>query len=98
MGLADWFSTFCGNLQISDGGTISSRYKAITRRLNKDFWDTESETCHSLYVGICPRNDESAGKRRSIRLRQGAPWLKPTLVQAAWSATRGWRIPEIMQR
>ena len=37
MGLADWFSTFCGNLQIPDDGTISSRYKAITRRLNTDF-------------------------------------------------------------
>ena len=35
---------------------------------------------------ICPRNDESAGKRRSNRLRKGAPWLKTTLVQAAWAA------------
>jgi len=61
MGLADWFSTFCGNLQISDGGTISSRYKAITRRLNKDFWDTESETCHSLYVGSYGRNTAIQG-------------------------------------
>lgn len=38
------------------------------------------------WAGMCPRNDESAGKRRSNRLRKGAPWLKPTLVQAAWSA------------
>lgn len=37
---------------------------------------------------ICPRNDESAGKRRSTRTRKGAPWLKATLVQAAWSAVR----------
>jgi transposase len=35
---------------------------------------------------ICPRNDESAGKRRSNRLRKGAPWLKTTLVQSAWAA------------
>ena len=61
MGLADWFSTFCGNLQISDGGTISTRYKAITRRLNKDFWDTESETSHSLYVGSYGRNTAIQG-------------------------------------
>jgi transposase len=40
------------------------------------------------WVGLCPRNDESAGKRRSTRLRQGAPWLKTTLTQAAWSAAR----------
>jgi len=40
------------------------------------------------WAGLCPRNDESAGKRRSTRLRQGAPWLKTTLVQSAWSAAR----------
>lgn len=37
---------------------------------------------------LCPRNDESAGKRRSTRIRKGAPWLKATLVQAAWAAVR----------
>jgi len=40
------------------------------------------------WAGLCPRNDESAGKRRSTRVRKGAPWLKPTLVQAAWAAAR----------
>jgi hypothetical protein len=38
------------------------------------------------WAGICPRNDESAGKRRSNRLRNGAPWLKTALVQCAWAA------------
>ena len=37
---------------------------------------------------ICPRNDESAGKRRSSRIRTGSPWLKTTLVQCAWAAAR----------
>jgi transposase len=37
---------------------------------------------------MCPRNDESAGKRRSTRLRRGGKWLKTTLVQAAWSAVK----------
>jgi transposase len=37
---------------------------------------------------ICPRNDESAGKRRSTRIRKGSPWLKTTLIQCAWAATR----------
>ena len=40
------------------------------------------------WAGLCPRNDESAGKRRSTRLRKGAPWLKTTLVQCAWAAIR----------
>jgi hypothetical protein len=56
MGLADWFSTFCSNLQVQDGGTISSRYRTITQRLNTDFWDTLSDTSHSLYVGSYGRN------------------------------------------
>ena len=38
--------------------------------------------------GLCPRNDESAGKRRSTKLRKGAPWLKTLLVQTAWCAAR----------
>jgi len=40
------------------------------------------------WAGLCPRNDESAGKRRSTRVRPGAPWLKTTLVTAAWAAVR----------
>ena len=40
------------------------------------------------WVGLCPRMDESAGKRRSTRIRHGAPWLKTVLVQAAWAASR----------
>jgi transposase len=40
------------------------------------------------WAGLCPRLDESAGKRRSTRTRPGAPWLKTTLVQIAWPAAR----------
>ena len=40
MGLANWFSTFCSNIQVQNSGIISTRYKNITRRLNTDFWDT----------------------------------------------------------
>jgi transposase len=40
------------------------------------------------WSGLCPRSDESAGKRRSTRVRKGAPWLKTALVTAAWAAVR----------
>ena len=40
------------------------------------------------WAGFCPKNDESAGKRRSTRLKKGAPWLKTVLVQCAWAAIR----------
>jgi transposase len=40
------------------------------------------------WAGLCPKMDESAGKRRSTKVRKGAPWLKTTLVTAAWAAAR----------
>lgn len=40
------------------------------------------------WAGLCPRNDESAGKRRSTRVRKSGTWLKTILVTAAWAAVR----------
>jgi transposase len=40
------------------------------------------------WAGLCPGHNESAGKRKSARLRKGAPWLKTMLVQCAWAAKR----------
>jgi transposase len=47
-------------------------------------------THHHLvsWACLCPRLDESAGKRKSTRTRKGACWLKTVLVQAAWAAVR----------
>ena len=40
------------------------------------------------WVGMCPGNDESAGKRRSGRTTKGNKWLRVILVQCAWAASR----------
>jgi hypothetical protein len=40
------------------------------------------------WAGLCPGQNESAGKRKRTRLRKGAPWLKTMLVQCAWAAQR----------
>ncbi len=40
------------------------------------------------WAGLCPKNDESAGKQRSRRLRRGNRWLKTATVQVAWAAAR----------
>jgi transposase len=40
------------------------------------------------WAGLCPGNDQSAGKRRSTRMKKGASWLKTTLVQCGWAASR----------
>jgi transposase len=40
------------------------------------------------WAKLCPGNDESAGKRRSGRTGKGSRWLRATMVEAAWSASR----------
>jgi hypothetical protein len=59
--LADWFKTFCDKLIVQSETTISTRYRNITQRLNTDFWNTESDAAHSLYVGSYGRNTAVEG-------------------------------------
>lgn len=40
------------------------------------------------WVGLCPGNNESAGKKKSTRITQGNIHLKSVLCQCAWGATR----------
>ena len=40
------------------------------------------------WAGLCPGNNESAGKHKSTKTRSGNPWLTSALVEAAWSAVR----------
>ena len=40
------------------------------------------------WAGLCPGNNESAGKRLSGTMRDGNKWLRRALCQAAWAVTR----------
>jgi len=40
------------------------------------------------WAGMCPGNNESAGKRRNGRTRKGSPWLRHALIEAAHGAAR----------
>ena len=40
------------------------------------------------WAGMCPGNNQSAGKRKSGRMTQGNKWLKRTLNQTAWAGSR----------
>ncbi len=42
----------------------------------------------AAWAGVCPGNNESAGKRRSGRIRAGNPTLRATLTECAHGATR----------
>jgi transposase len=39
------------------------------------------------WAGMCPGNEESAGKRQRRRITPGNRWLKRTLAQACWAAS-----------
>jgi len=63
MGVGEDFATFKNNYNINSVliSSISDRYKRITGRLNKDFWNTDSDTSHSLYVGSYGRDTAARG-------------------------------------
>lgn len=63
MGVAEEFRQFSDEYKIKLDliSSIGTRYRRITRRLNKDFWDTESEDAHSLYVGSYGRDTAAKG-------------------------------------
>jgi transposase len=62
--------------------------QVIVSEIGKDMSRFPTQGHLISWAGLCPRNDESAGKRRSTRMRKGAPWLKTTLIQCAWAAAR----------
>lgn len=42
----------------------------------------------AAWAGLCPGNNESAGKHKPARARKGDPWLRATLVESALAAIR----------
>lgn len=41
----------------------------------------------SSWAGVCPGNNESAGKKKSSKVTHGNKYLKTTLIEAAWAAS-----------
>jgi len=68
-------STTAAQILVAEIGTDMTRFPSVEHLIS--------------WAGLCPRQDASAGKHRSTRLRKGAPWLKPVLIQGAWAAVRG---------
>lgn len=63
MGVGEKFQAF-RNAYVLDKDrmeSISYRYKRITRQLNTDFWQTDSEAAHSLYIGSYGRDTAAKG-------------------------------------
>ncbi len=70
----DDFSKFCSNIKIPNATLeiVESRIKAITKRINKDYWGSDSETEHSLVVGSYGRG--TAIRTSDIDIIVELPW------------------------
>jgi transposase len=62
-----------------------SRLSALTilSEIGTDMSRFETAGHLVAWAGMCPGQNESAGRRKRTRLRKGAPWLKTMLVQCA---------------
>ena len=61
---------------------------AILIKLGPDMSVFPSARHCAAWAGICPGNNESAGKRRSGRIRRGNPVLRAILIECAHAAVR----------
>lgn len=69
-------------------GVEKRTVQAIIAEIGVDMTRFPSEKHIACWAGVCPGNNESAGKRKSGRIRKGSPWLKEALVEAAQAAGR----------
>jgi transposase len=81
------FRTLIENIDTVPGVSAVSA-PAILSEIGTDMSRFPSAGHLLAWAGMCPSQNESAGKRKPSRLRKGAPWLKTMLVQCAWAAVR----------
>ncbi|ASK60813.1 IS110 family transposase [Virgibacillus phasianinus] len=64
--------------------------------VNMDVFPTAKHSCS--WAGLTPTNNESAGKKKSVRISRAGVYIKPLLVQCATSVVKSEKHPEIRNR
>ena len=81
---------FDAGIELIDGiwGLGRRSAEAILAETGIDMSRWPSDRHLTSWAKICPGNNESAGKRRSGWTGNGNPWLRSSLVEAAWGVSR----------
>jgi len=69
-------------------GVDQTAARAILAEIGTDMPRFGSDTRLASWAGVCPGNNESAGKRRRGKSRRGNRYLRRVLVQCAWAARK----------
>lgn len=82
-----WFPEQMKNLQTVPGVSLRSATSVIAE-LGTDMSSFEDAAHLVSWSGLKPRNDESAGKIKSRKITHGNKFLRKTLIECAWAASK----------
>ena len=82
-----WFPEQMKNLQTVPGVSLRSATSVIAE-LGTDMSSFEDAAHLVSWSGLKPRNDESAGKIKSRKITHGNKFLRKTLIECTWSASK----------
>lgn len=82
-----WFLDQMKNLQTVPGVSLRSATSVIAE-LGTDMSSFEDAAHLVSWSGLKPRNDESAGKIKSRKITHGNRFLRKTLIECAWAASK----------
>lgn len=79
---------WAAELLITMPGVDRTAACALIAEIGADMSRFASSRHLASWAGLCPGNNESAGKRRSGKSHRGNRWIKAVMIEIAWAATR----------